>query len=149
MNNLICPVSPLRVEANTVRLTAFLISALIAGFLITQNIFFITFICIDFAIRAFTEVKFSPLSWTANRMRKTLKLLDTKIDKAPKIFAARVGFLFSLAVISLYYLGLVKTATAVSLILLFFAMLESFLNFCFGCVVYTYIILPLFNRNQS
>jgi len=148
MNNLICPVSPLRVEANTVRLTALLISAFIVGYLMTQNILFITFICIDFAVRAFTDLKFSPLSWAANSTRRTLKLPDTKIDKAPKIFAARVGFIFSLAVIMLYFLELSNTAVAVSLVLLFFAMLESFLNFCFGCVVYTYVILPLFNKNQ-
>ncbi len=148
MNSLICPVSPLRVEANTVRLTALLISAFVAAYLISNSIYFILFICIDFSIRAFTEIKFSPLSWLASTTRRALKLPDNKIDKAPKIFAARVGLIFSLSIIILYVVGLFKTAAAVALVLLFFAMLESFLNFCFGCVVYSYIVLPWYRKNK-
>ncbi len=67
-SNLICPVSPQRVNENNVRATGFLMASMIALFAITRNIIFIPIILVDFFIRAFTTLKFSPFSWLANQL---------------------------------------------------------------------------------
>jgi len=66
------------------------------------------------------------------------------IDKAPKIFAARIGFVFSIGMLALTLLGLSTVAFSVASVLIVFAFLECGLNFCAGCWVYTYIVIPLY-----
>ncbi|MBC8479797.1 MAG: DUF4395 domain-containing protein [FCB group bacterium] len=148
MNNILCPVSALRVNQNTVRLTAFLTAILVGLYIITGNQFLIYFIGIDFFIRAFTPMQYSPMSWLADKAVTGFKLAVKPIDKAPKIFAARIGFLFSFAAVLLFFVN-VKIALIVLTVLLAFALLEAVFNFCAGCVVYTYVVLPLFGKRRD
>ena len=74
-----------------------------------------------------------------------LKARSIRIDKAPKIFAARVGFLFALASALLFFISL-SASLVVALTLMCFALLESVFNLCVGCLVYTFIVFPLFHR---
>ena len=108
--------------------------------------FFFAVIAVDYFIRAFTSVRRSPFSWLACQIARLLDLPEEPIDKAPKIFAARVGFLFSLATVVLYFV-FPPASLVVGLALMGFALLESVLNFCVGCVVYTYIVLPVFGTS--
>ena len=97
MKSLICPVSPLRVNENTVRITGLLMATLIVLYAVTGSIVFVIAIMLDYITRAFTRLKYSPFSWLAVQLVRLTKLPEIKIDKAPKNFAARVGFLFALA----------------------------------------------------
>jgi len=142
MNSLLCPISPQRVNANSVRITACYISLLLIFYLLTNSLLLISFMTIDFFIRSFTNTKFSPLSWLANHNRKILRLGDTRIDKAPKIFAARVGLIFTVAILVFTLTGLINAARVTAMVLLLFASLEALLNVCMGCLAYTYIIYP-------
>ena len=92
MKSLICPVSPLRVNENTARVTGFVMATMIALYAVTGSIVFVIAITLDYAIRAFTRLKYSPASWLAAQLVRVTKLPEITIDKAPKIFAARVGF---------------------------------------------------------
>jgi hypothetical protein len=103
---------------------------------------------IDFVIRAFTPLKYSPLSYAAKTIASWLKLTPKPIDKAPKLFAARVGFLFSVAAFTLYYVS-PTVSLVIALVLMSFALLESLFDFCVGCVVYTYIVLPIHKRQEA
>ena len=143
--NLVCPVSPLRVNENVVRIVAALVVLLTASYLLTSSIYPVLLLLIDFYIRAFTQLRYSPLSWLGNQIRVGLGLQEILIDKAPKIFAARVGFLFSLAILLLAYLH-PPSSIVVAILLIVFALLESVLNLCVGCLVYTYLVFPFFNR---
>jgi hypothetical protein len=144
-SNLICPVSPVRVNENNVRVTGLLMASMIALFAITRNIIFIPIILIDFSIRAFTRLKFSPFSWLASQIVQRMHLPEVKIDKAPKIFAARVGVLFSAAILMLFYVNR-KISYVVACVLMGFALLEALFNVCVGCLVYTYAVLPFFKK---
>src|SRR5690349_4167618 len=109
---------------------------MIALYAITGSIVFVIVLLIDFFIRGFTQLRYSPLSWLASRIVGLTKLPEIKIDKAPKIFAARVGFLFALAATLVFFMS--PTASLViALILMGFALLEAVFNFCVGCLVYT------------
>ncbi len=103
MKALICPVSTQQINRNVVRITGFMMATMIALYAITGNIYFIIAITIDYFIRAFTSLKYSPFSWLAGQITRLFKLKEIQIDKAPKIFASRVGFLFALATVILYY----------------------------------------------
>ncbi len=145
MNTLICPISKDKVNRTIVRLTGFIVAMLVLLFAITANPLIILFTAVDFYIRAFTSLTISPVAWLAKKIAKAFHLKGEMIDKAPKIFAARVGLIFS-ATSSLLFLISPVASITVALTLMAFALLESLFNFCVGCVVYTYIVLPLNKR---
>jgi hypothetical protein len=80
---------------------------------------------------------------------KLVRLLSVEpvwIDKAPKVFAARIGFVFSMLTLAGMLLGLEVLATISASTLVLFAFLECGLNFCMGCWVYTYVVFPLVRK---
>jgi len=146
--SLLCPISPLRVGETTARLTGLLAAALIALYALTGAGAIMLALAIDYGVRAGTRWRHSPLSWLAARLVRALRLPDHPIDKAPKLFAARVGLLLALTsgVLTLLH---PPSGLVVGLVLLGFALLESLLNICVGCLVYTYVMLPLFTRRAD
>ncbi len=144
MKNLVCPVSKERINERVTRITAlFTILLIIAGLVFNSVLFFI-FLLADFFIRAFTPLKYSPVSYVSARVADTLNLSKNSIDKAPKIFAARLGFIMTLVITILYLFNLSLAAMIVSGILLFFSTLEFTLGICVGCIIYTYVVLPFY-----
>lgn len=146
MKNLFCPISDERINEQVPRMTAVLvIVSVIIGFAFS-SVLVMAAVAADFFIRAFTKMKFSPLSCVAFWMVQLLKLPAKKIDKAPKIFAARMGFTMSVAFMVLFALHLYAASAVVAGVLVFFAGLEFAFAFCAGCTIYTYLVLP-FYRN--
>jgi hypothetical protein len=144
MRNLICPISPMRVNENVARVTASLVVAVVTLYVYSGNILFILLLGLDFAIRAFTSLKVSPLSWLAIQINKLLRLPVMLTGKAKKIFAARVGALFALAMLVFFFVH-PPTSIALGLVLMAFALLEAAFNICVGCLVYTYLVFPMLN----
>ncbi|MCA9930736.1 MAG: DUF4395 domain-containing protein [Anaerolineales bacterium] len=142
MKTLICPLSTQRISRHVVRLTGLMMATMIALYLLTGNIAFIGAIVIDYSFRAFTTLPYSPFSWVAMQIVRQTDWSPKQIDKAPKIFAARVGWLFAVGTAVLYFIY-PPASLIVGAALMTFALLESVLDFCVGCVVYTYIVLPL------
>jgi len=144
MNKLICPVSPHRVDENIVRFTALWVVLLSGLTVLYPNFYIPLYLAVDFSLRAFTKARFSPLSWVSHQFIDLLKLQPILIDKAPKIFAARIGLSLTLLMSVSALLGLDIILISISSILMFFAFLECGINFCTGCWVYTYIVLPIY-----
>jgi len=140
---LICPISPERVDENRVRVTAFGVIITMGIYFMTGNAIFPALLAIDFFIRAFTRLNYSPLSWLANLFVSSFGTQPVWIDKAPKMFAARIGFLLTTITTIAALLGLPVLAYVTGATLVGFAFLECGLNFCAGCWVYTYIVYPL------
>jgi hypothetical protein len=143
---MICPVSPERVDENKVRATAFGVVVTMGFFLMTGWWIFPAMLSVDFFIRAFTRVPFSPISWLGHLLVRLLQVQPIWIDKAPKIFAARIGFLFSILTLAGSLLGLSLFSYITASTLVIFAFLECGLNFCMGCWVYTYVVYPLVRK---
>lgn len=143
MKSLICPISTSQIDRSVVRITGFLMAVMIALYAFTGSIYFVMAITIDYFVRAFTSLQHSPFSWSACQVARLFKLPEEQIDKAPKVFAARVGFLFALATVILYFIH-PASSLIVSLLLMSFALLESVFDFCVGCVVYTHLVFPIF-----
>lgn len=146
MKNLFCPISSERVNEQVTRLSALLtIVIVIAGFAFNSFII-MAFLAADFYIRAFTKMKYSPLSFVGFWLSNTLNLPLKQIDKAPKIFAARMGFAMTVVFTVLFALQLTTSAAIVAGILVLFAGLEFAVAFCAGCTIYTYLVLPFYKN---
>lgn len=144
LKQIVCPISSEKIDEHVTRLNALLVILMvIAGFLF-NSVIFPVFLAADFFIRGFTRIKFSPLSYLSNLMANALQLDKKIIDKAPKIFAARIGFAFSLAISVLAILNFNTAALFTGGVLVFFASLELALAFCMGCIMYTYLVLPFY-----
>ena len=146
MKNLVCPISDQRVNEQVTRLNAlFVIGTIILAFVLNSLTLFV-FLMADFFIRAYTEMKFSPISFASHYLSNALSLPVKLIDKAPKIFAARLGFLMTTVITGLYIFELELSSVMVAGILIFFASLEFLFAICVGCMIYTYLILPFYKK---
>jgi len=145
-DQLICPISTERVDENRVRTTAFGVVITMGLFFMTDNPLFPALLLVDFYIRAFTRLKFSPLSWLAYQFVKAIGTKPVWIDKAPKMFAARIGVLLTTLTLAASLLGMPLFAIITGATLVLFSFLECGLNFCAGCWVYTYMVYPLVRK---
>jgi hypothetical protein len=142
MNSLICPISAEKINKNVVRINGLLVVLSVLLYVLTGSLWIMVILFADFLIRGFTSIKSSPYSYVAKKLNQILDLKPFMIDKAPKLFASRVGFLFATASIGLYFINPLASL-AVASVLMFFAFLEAAFDFCVGCLVYTYVVLPL------
>jgi hypothetical protein len=146
MKNLVCPISDQRVNEQVTRFNAFFAIAIITTAFVLNSIFLFVFLMADFFIRGFTELKFSPISYASHYLSNALSLPIKMIDKAPKIFAARLGFIMTFVIAVLFFLELTTASMIVAGMLVFFASLEFFFAICVGCMIYTYLVLPFFKK---
>lgn len=145
MKQLICPISNEKINEQITRLNAIIGILLVVAAFAFESVFFLIFLAADFYIRAFTKLRFSPVSYISHWLTNTLRLGSKSIDKAPKIFAARLGFVITLAITILLLAGLKFASLILAGILIFFASLEFAFAICVGCIIYTYLVLP-FNK---
>jgi len=146
VKQLVCPISDERINEQVTRINALFGIVLVVGGFVFNSVFFFVFLMADFYIRAFTKAKFSPVSYLSFSMANALNLNKKSIDKAPKIFAARIGFLMTLAITALFLFQLNTAAFVVGGVLIFFATLEFALAICMGCIMYTYLVLPFYRK---
>lgn len=144
IKNLVCPISEERVNERVSRITALLTILLVIAGLIFSSVIIFVFLLADFFIRAFTPLKYSPLSYLGSSLAHALNLSKKPIDKAPKIFAARLGFIMTLAITILSLFNFSVATMVISGVLVFFALLEFTLGICVGCIIYTYVVLPFY-----
>lgn len=147
--HMIGPVSLERVDENVERVIALGVLLLLGVYFVSGTAWIPALLLVDFFIRAYAKRKLSPLGYLS---RLFVRMMDTReilILMAPKVFAARVGFLF----ISLTTIGaflnwpLLAYISGTTLIL--FAFLESGFNFCMFCWIYTLLGYPLFGKNKA
>lgn len=132
-----------RIDATVARATGLLMAGLLAVYVVTSHAAVVGLVALDFAVRAFTPLRHSPASrLAAHALRRARPAL---IDKAPKVFAARVGFLLAATATALAAVSPAASA-AVALTLMGFATLEAGFGICVGCVVYTYVVRPYYDR---
>ncbi|WP_339736912.1 DUF4395 domain-containing protein [uncultured Sunxiuqinia sp.] len=146
MKNLFCPISSERINEQVPRITAMLVIVMVIVAFALDSLIAMAFVAADFFIRGFTKMKFSPLSFVAYWITQVLNLPARPIDKAPKIFAARMGFVMSLAFAVLFAAQIGTASAVIAGILVFFAGLEFAFAFCAGCSIYSYLVLPFYKN---
>ena len=148
MRNLVCPVSTLRVDRNAVRVTGLLSTLALVAYVVTRSPFVIVPLGLDYLVRTVMAAPPSPLAQLGRTIARLLRLPAQPIDKAPKVFAARIGVCFALAAAVTHFLA-PAAAPCLAGTLAVFTLLEGGFDFCVGCVVYTYVALPLWGPRDA
>jgi hypothetical protein len=149
LDNIVCPVSNKKIDGNINRLAVFIDVLLLVGYLLTGSPYFVAFIVLDYATKAFDKAEYSPLNWIASRIAKIINLPTKMVDQAPKLFAVRVGFIISLIVLISYLIDLQTVSIIAAFVLLTFTTMDSVLNICVGCLMYHYLVFPLYKRKLA
>jgi len=142
--NVVCPISTEKVDSNVSRLTIFTNVVLMALFLYTYNPIFIIIVSMDYLIRAFFSLKFSPIRYFALGITNMLNLKKKPINLAQKIFASRLGVLCAVSSTILFYAGQSTASLVVAGLLMALSILDSVFNFCVGCLIYNYLVYPFY-----
>jgi len=142
VSKLICPVSNETIDKRTSRVGAGLTAVVLVVYAATGVWPLLVLVVADYIIRVFTTRR-SPVALAGRTVLRVAHVAPKPMNKAPKIFAWRIGFL--LAVASLACLAVSPTASAVvAVALATFNVLDGVFNLCVGCVIYTYLVLPRF-----
>lgn len=144
--NLICPLSPENLNKSASRIGATITALLLTAFGVlaldgqTWSLIILLAVVADYIIRVFTKAT-PPISAVAAQTAKALRLKPVLMNKGPKIFAWRIGF--AMAAVALLALPFSLTGSGVIAIALAgFNVLDGVFNFCVGCYIYTYVVLP-------
>jgi len=145
----LCPISEKKVNERVARVNATFTVFLITGFLITQNIFFVVFLAIDFYLRTADLAKYSLVSISSKNIVKYLQVKELLINAGPKIFAARIGLVLSSLIIFSYILNAKILALVIAGILGLFSFLEAAFGLCVACEIYPFVYRLLYSRNAD
>ncbi|MFO0547587.1 MAG: DUF4395 domain-containing protein [Polyangiaceae bacterium] len=142
MMNLVCPVSTISIDRNVVRTNGLITTLGLAAYVVTGSAWLIVPIGLDYVLRAMMEGPTSPMTHLARGVASALRLPKRSMDKASKVFASRIGVCFALGAAIAHFVA--PTASLwLAAALAVFTTLESVFDLCVGCVVYTYVALPL------
>ena len=125
-------------DEGVVRLVAAQVVVVTAVVLLTGWAWAAAVLVIDFSLRATGLLK-SPFSIIADRVATPVGLERKPIFLPPKRFAAGIGLIFAIGILSFLLSGLQLAAYGVGGILIICALLESVFNYCLGCQVFHWI----------
>jgi hypothetical protein len=148
LNNLICPVSNVRINRNVVRVNGLITTLALVTYAFTGWAFVIIPVGLDYIIRAMMDAPMSPMARFATAVTSALGIPYRAMDKAPKVFASRIGVCFAMGAAVCHFVA-PAAAPWLAGTLAVFTTLESVFDLCVGCVVYTYIALPLFRARDA
>jgi hypothetical protein len=148
-SNIYCPVSPNKVDENVTRIAAFVMMAFFITGIILKSYILLFLISADFAIRAFSHGKYSPIRSISKSIAGILRLKSKPIDAAPKKFAAGMGMVISALTGVLLFLGELSAAYLISAVLIFCAFLEGAFAVCVGCHIYSFTVVPFYRLQQK
>ncbi len=131
-----CPISTRRVDTNMVRMISFQVALFSVILLITQESVFALILLFDFFMRAIRQQNLSPFQMIGKLILDGWGIAPKLSDESPKRFALYLGLVISLFLVVFYSAGFTVFATAISIILLTCALLETLFDFCIGCKIY-------------
>lgn len=138
-SNTICPISISKIDENVARLNGTFTVILLVVFALTQNLIPIVFLLIDFLLRGAELSKYSPLAQLSKFLLKTFNVAKKPINAGPKIFAARIGVVFSAGILLFTLLDLPTAALIFTAIFGVCAFLEAAFSFCVACQIYPFV----------
>lgn len=147
--DIVCPISNEKIDSNVSRLTIFISVLLVIAFIATQQPVFVYIAALDYGIRAFGNSKFSPLRFIALKISLMAGWQPKMIDKAPKVFASRLGFICLLTASLLFNLNLVTASYAVAVMAGSLFLLDALDIICVGCVIYHHLAFPFFRKSNG
>lgn len=144
-----CPVDFVVTNENKVRLNALWVLLLSIVYLLTDWWIIPFFLSVDFYCRGFGKPKLSLIALLSEAIIKIINIAHKPIDQAPKVFAAKIGCLFSIAATVMQAFRFSKAAILLISVMSFFAFLESAFKICAGCYVYTFYSKLILTSNKK
>jgi hypothetical protein len=135
-----CPISDKQLNEKSIRIGAGLVLLLAVSAIVFHNIWIVFILTADFFIRGFTRYPTSPVSFLSKFIGKILLFEPNWVNAGPKIFAAKIGFLFCLTVSILYFKKIYLPGDIVAAVLCVCAGLESIFSVCLGCHFYAIVL---------
>ena len=134
-----CPISFKQVNEKAVQINATLVVFSIIIFLFTPYKWIIYILAIDFFIRGFLNSSYSFYSTISKSILRIFKIKPLMVNAGPKIFAAKIGFIFCCIIAISYLFNFQRIGLIISSILMLFAALEAIFKFCLACKLYPFI----------
>ena len=147
MSNIVCPVSTEKIDSNVSRLSVFTLVVLMAFFLTDGNPLWLCFVVFDYFLRATGYGQYSILTVGYSKITERIGITPKYIGKSQKVFASRLGWLCALCGLLLSLGGYTTAANTVIIMLASLATLDSVFNFCVGCLIYNYLVLPFYSTS--
>ena len=132
----LCPVSDKRINAQIARINGSFTVLLLIVFGLTQNIIPVLILAVDFLLRATDYSKYSLIAISSRSIVSYLGLNASLVNAGPKIFAARLGFIFSTLIIMLLLVNNTLPALVFAGVLGLFSFLEAAFGLCVACTIY-------------
>ncbi len=134
-----CPISFERINERVARVNGILTVLSMIIFLFTPFKFIALILGADFFIRGFLKPSNSFFSLLSRNILQLLNVKPVMTNAGPKIFAAKIGFVFCCIISLFHFAGMPAICFIFGAILLFFAFLEAAFGFCVACQVYPYM----------
>jgi hypothetical protein len=140
-----CPISNETVDERAARLCAILVLIPLGLSLALTSPWPVLVLAVDFCLRGFGVRSWSPVARLSQALVRLLGLSPRPTNAAPKTFAARLGFAFSVLVALSFLAGASTLGVAAGLPFALCAVLEGGFGFCVGCRIYQlwYRLLPV------
>ncbi len=127
-SNIVCPVSAERIDSNVSRLTVFINAVLMIVYMMTLQPIPLFIVVMDYGLRAMGYNQYSPLCLLSSLIAKMLGWKAKMVEKAPKIFASRLGFICAVLGIVFYFLQMPVASISIIGFFSVLAILDSVFN---------------------
>lgn len=124
-------------QTRTLALVAFICCV---SFFLTDSILIYWFLSIEFTLRVFTNIEYTPVKLLSNSILPLLKIRPNLIPIAPKKLAALLGLLFCIGILSSQYFNNILLTRILVGCMAFFAFLEFAINFCVATLIYNTVV---------
>jgi hypothetical protein len=137
--NQFCPISIKQVNERAAQVNAALSVFSMLLFLLTSQKWILIVLCLDFFIRGFLDPSYSPYGAVSKAILRIAKAKPVVVNVGPKIFAAKIGFIFCCVTGIGYLTHFYRISLIAGAMLAFFAALEAIFRFCVACKIYPFI----------
>ena len=131
-----CPIAFKQVNERAVQINAALAVVIMLLFFFTPHRWLIVILSIDFFVRGFLNSSYSFFNAISKTIVRIFKIQPLMVNAGPKIFAARIGFIFCCIITLSYLLNYSTISLIVGYVFVFFAALEAIFRFCMACKIY-------------
>lgn len=137
--NAICPISNQKINETVARLNGLFTVLFLIAFALTGNLFIISSLLVDFLLRATNNSKYSVFTILSKSLVKRFSLKERFVNAGPKVFAARIGLVFSVSILVSSLFGFDTVSYVLTAVFGVCAFLESAFGLCIACEIYPFV----------
>ena len=137
--NALCPISFKKIDENVARLNGFLTVIFLIYAVFSNSYLPLIVLLFDFFVRSIEKSKLSPFALLSKFTLTKLNKRPHLINAGPKIFAARIGLLFSVLILIAHIFNLDTLYYSLVIVFGICAFLEAAIGFCVACQIYPFV----------